>query len=162
MKSWYSRANCAGVILPLFSHQMVCTVWSSQTIYLSFGLRPVCTPVSAHSAPPDVTCASLFLSAHSYSSGSRKFQFTPLRSLNPNLSAPNSGLRVPCSNISFLPGRGLGRACYVDDDRSTLVRRPTWAPQRPTTADGFGKLRHVMPISGPTQPRQAGDEDISV
>src|SRR5260370_32899877 len=161
MKSWYSRANCAGVILPLFSHQMVRSVWSSQTIYLSFGLRPVCTPVSAHSAPPDVTSASPSLRAHSYSSGSRKFQFSPLRSLNPNLSAPNSGLRVPCSNISFLPERGLGRA-YVDDDGSTVVRRPTRAPQRPTTANGFGKLRHVMPINGPTQPRQEGDEDISV
>src|SRR5258708_23653914 len=114
MKSWYSRANCAGVILPLFSHQTLCSVWSSQTIYLSFGLRPVCTPVSAHSASPDVTCASPSLRAHSYSSGSRKFQFNPSRSLNPNLSAPNSGLRVPCSNISLLPERRLGRACYVE------------------------------------------------
>src|ERR1700682_301638 len=161
MKSWYSRANCAGVSLPLFSHQMVCSVWSSQTIYLSFGLRPVCTPVSAHSAPPDVTCASPSLRAHSYSSGSRKFQFNALSSLNPNLSAPNSGLRMPCSNISFLPEGGLGRA-YVDDDGSIVVRRLTRAPQRPTTADGFGKLRHVMPISGPPQPGHAGDEDISV
>src|SRR6266702_3867775 len=118
MKSWYSRANCTGVILPLFSHQMVDSVWSSQTIYLSFGLRPVCTPVSAHNAPPDESFASPSLRAHSYSSGSRKFQFTPSRSLKPNLSAPNSGLRVPCSNISFLPGRRLGRACYVDDDGS--------------------------------------------
>src|SRR5260221_11600045 len=149
MKSWYSRANCTGVILPLFSHQMVCSVWSSQTIYLSFGLRPVCTPVSAHNAPPDVTCASPSLRAHSYSSGSRKFQFTPLRSLNPNLSAPNSGLRVPCSNISFLPERKLGCACDVDDDRFTVVRRPARAPQRPTAADGFGKLGHVMSIGRP-------------
>src|SRR5713226_4000398 len=162
MKSWYSRANCAGVILPLFSHQMVCSVWSSQTIYLSFGLRPVCTPVSAHNAPPDVTCASPSLRAHSYSSGSRKFQFNPFRSLNPNLSAPNSGLRVPCSNISFLPERRLGHARYVDDDRFTVARRPTWASQCPATAESFGKLRHVMPISGPTQPRQARDQDISV
>src|ERR1700739_2799030 len=98
---------------------MVGSVWSSQTIYLSFGLRPVCTPVSAHSAPPDVSCASPFLRAHSYSSGSRKFQFTPLRSLKPNSSAPNSGLRVPCSNISFLPEHRLGHARYVDDDRFT-------------------------------------------
>ena len=50
---------------------------SSQTIYLSFGLRPVCTPVSAQSAPPDVSCASPPLRAHSYSSGSSKFQLTP-------------------------------------------------------------------------------------
>src|SRR5260370_24878967 len=162
MKSWYNRANCAGVILPLFSHQMVCLVRSSQTIYLSFGLRPVCTPVSAHSAPPDVTCASPSLRAHSYSSGSRKFQFNPLRSLNPNLSAPNSALRVPCSNISFLPERRLERACNVDDDRFIVTRRPTRAPQPPTTADGFGKFRHVMPICGPPQPGHAGDEDISV
>src|SRR5258708_499050 len=162
MKSWYNRANCAGVILPLFSHQIVFSVRSSQTIYLSFGLRPVCTPVSAQSAPPDVTCASPSLRAHSYSSGSRKFQFNLLISLNPNLSAPNSGLRVPCSNISLLPERRLGRACYLYDDRFTVVRRPTRAPQRPTTADGFGKLRHVMPISGPTQLGQACDEDISV
>src|SRR6266481_4052800 len=161
MKSWYNRANCAGVILPLFSHQTVCSVRSSQTIYLSFGLRPVCTPVSAHSAPPDVTSASPSLRAHSHSSGSRKFQFTPLRSLNPNLSAPNSGLRVPCSNISFLPERRLGRTSHIDDDRFTVVRRSTRAPQRPTAADGFGKLRYVMCI-GTTRPRQAGDEDISV
>ncbi len=41
MKSWYKRANCAGVILPLFSHHTVSFVMSSQTIYLSLGLRPV-------------------------------------------------------------------------------------------------------------------------
>src|SRR5258705_13485934 len=147
MKSWYNRANCAGVILPLFSHQMVCSVRSSQTIYLSFGLRPVCTPVSAHSAPPDVTCASPSLRAHSYISGSRKFQFNPLTSLNPNLSAPNSGLRAPCSNITFLPERRLERACDVD--RFTVMRRPPRTPQRPTMADGFEKFRHVTPIGGP-------------
>ena len=40
------------VIAPLLSHHTVLSVSVSRTMNLSLGLRPVCTPVSAASAPP--------------------------------------------------------------------------------------------------------------
>src|SRR5258708_31003545 len=162
MKSWYKRANCAGVILPLFSHQTVSSVRSSQTIYLSFGLRPVCTPVSAQSAPPDVNWASPPVSARSYSSGSNKFQLTASRSVKPNLSAPYSGLRMPCSNIHFLPRRRSVRACDLDDDRFAVMGRPTGTPQRPKLVSGRGEFRHVTLVRRAARLRQAGDEHVPV
>src|SRR5665213_2051302 len=162
IKSWYKRANCAGVILPLFSHQTVSLVRSSQTIYLSFGLRPVCTPVSAQSAPPDVSWASPPVSARSYSSGSKKFQLTASRSVKPNLSAPYSGLRMPCSNIHFLLRRRSACACDIDDDWFAAVRRPTGAPQRPKLAGGHGKFRHITLARRAACLRQAGDEHVPV
>src|SRR5665647_3248897 len=95
------RRHLAAVFPP---HSLVCKVVADDIFVLR--VRPVCTPVSAQRAPPDVSLASPELRAHSYSSGSRKFQFNTLRSLKPNLSAPKSGFRIPSSNICFLPERG--------------------------------------------------------
>src|SRR5258708_3553683 len=106
--------------------------------------------------------ASAPVGAGSYSSGYNKFQLTASRSVKPNLSAPYSGLRMPCSNIHFLPRRRSVRACDLDDDRLAVMGRPTGTPQRPTLADGRGEFRHVTLVRRAARLRQAGDEHVPV
>src|SRR5438552_675620 len=95
-KSWYSASNCSEVIDWLPAHHMLLSVRPSRTVNLSFGLRPVNTPVSAQSAPSADSTASLARSECSQSCGAPKFQFTPLSFLKPNLSAP----KAPCTPVS--------------------------------------------------------------
>src|ERR1700730_9390542 len=76
---------------------MFLSVKPSRTVNLSFGLRPVNTPVSAHSAPSEDSTASPARSECSYSCGAPKFQFTPLSFFKPNLSAPKPPLCTPVS-----------------------------------------------------------------
>src|ERR1700759_858019 len=73
------------------------SVSASRTVNLSFGLRPVNSPVSAHSAPSAENTASPLRTACSLSWGAPKFQFTPLSFLKPNLSAPKAPLCTPVS-----------------------------------------------------------------
>src|SRR6478752_8479764 len=94
MKSEWSAANCSEVIDWLPAHHMFSVV-ASRTVNLSFGLRPVNTPVSAHSAPSEDNTASPDCSECSQSCGAPKFQLTPLRFLKPNLSAPKAPLCTP-------------------------------------------------------------------
>ena len=61
-KSAYSASNCSDVIDWLPAHHMFLSVVASRTVNLSFGLRPVNTPVSAHSAPSADNTASPALS----------------------------------------------------------------------------------------------------
>src|SRR5580692_2675676 len=76
---------------------MFLSVVASRTVNLSFGLRPVNTPVSAHSAPSEDSTASPARTECSVSCGAPKFQFTPLRFFKPNLSAPKAPLCTPVS-----------------------------------------------------------------
>src|SRR3954451_10769352 len=102
MKSRYSCSNCSAVIDWLPAHHMLVSVVTSRTVNLSFGLRPVNSPVSAHSAPSDDSTASPALSECSYNCGAPKFQYSALRFLKPNLSAPKAPLRRPVSCTNFL------------------------------------------------------------
>src|SRR5205085_2723797 len=102
MKSWYSVSNCSEVIDWLPSHHIFFSVVASRTVNLSFGLRPVNSPVSAHSAPSDDNTASPALSECSYNCGAPKFQYSALRFFKPNLSAPKAPLRRPVSCTNFL------------------------------------------------------------
>src|SRR6266567_1173142 len=95
-KSWYSASNCSDVIDWLPAHHIDLSVRPSRTVNLSFGLRPVNTPVSAHNAPSADRVASFARSECSQSCGAPKFQFTPLSFLKPNLSAP----KAPCTPVS--------------------------------------------------------------
>src|ERR1700704_4531309 len=76
---------------------MFLSVVASRTVNLSLGLRPVNSPVSAHSAPSDDNTASPARSECSYSCGAPKFQFTRLRFFKPNLSTPKAPLCTPVS-----------------------------------------------------------------
>ena len=58
MKSSYNSWKLAWLIFRLPSHHTVLSVSASTTVCLSLGLRPVWTPVSAHSAPPSTIAAS--------------------------------------------------------------------------------------------------------
>src|SRR6266853_5344368 len=96
-KSAYSASNWSDVIDWLPAHHMFLSVTASRTVNLSLGLRPVNTPVSAHRAPSAESTASPVARECSQSCGAPKFQFTPLRFLKPNLSAPKAPLRTPVS-----------------------------------------------------------------
>src|SRR6266404_9209633 len=96
-KSAYSASNCSDVIDWLPAHHMLLSVTASRTVNLSLGLRPVNTPVSAHRAPSAESTASPVARECSQSCGAPKYQFTPLRFLKPNLSAPKAPLRTPVS-----------------------------------------------------------------
>src|SRR6202035_2962183 len=76
---------------------MFLSVLASRTVNLSFGLRPVKTPVSAHKAPSAESTASPAVSEYSQSCGAPKFQLTPLSFFKPNLSAPKAPLCTPVS-----------------------------------------------------------------
>src|SRR3954468_1266605 len=101
-KSWYSVSNWAEVIDWFPAHHMSLSVVASRTVNLSFGLRPVNSPVSAHSAPSDDSTASPAASERSYSCGAPKFQYSAPRFFKPNLSAPKAPLRRPVSCTNFL------------------------------------------------------------
>src|SRR5260370_38679992 len=96
-KSAYSASNCSEVIDWLPAHHMFLSVVASRTVNLSFGLRPVNSPVSAHKAPSDDNTASPFRTECSHNCGAPKFQFTPLSFFKPNLSAPKAPLCTPVS-----------------------------------------------------------------
>src|SRR6185437_16913857 len=76
---------------------MFLSVFASRTVNLSFGLRPVKTPVSAHKAPSAESTASPAASEYSQSCGAPKFQLTPLSFFKPNLSTPKAPLCTPVS-----------------------------------------------------------------
>src|SRR5665811_697444 len=76
---------------------MFLSVFASRTVNLSFGLRPVKTPVSAHKAPSAESTASPAANEYSLSCGAPKFQLTPLSFFKPNLSAPKAPLCTPVS-----------------------------------------------------------------
>ena len=57
-KSAWSAENWSAVIDWLPAHHMFLSVVASRTVNLSFGLRPVNSPVSAHSAPSADSTAS--------------------------------------------------------------------------------------------------------
>src|SRR3984885_14058657 len=96
-KSAYSASNCSEVIDWLPAHHMFLSVLASRTVNLSFGLRPVKTPVSAHKAPSAESTASPAANEYSQSCGAPKFQLTPLSFFKPNLSAPKAPLCTPVS-----------------------------------------------------------------
>src|SRR3954466_16234606 len=97
MKSWYSVSNCSDVIDWLPAHHIFVSVVASRTVNLSLGLRPVNSPVSAHSAPSADSTASPAASEYWYSWGPPKFQGPPLSFLKQNLSAPRS--RYECLSL---------------------------------------------------------------
>src|SRR6516162_8498832 len=99
-------------------------VSSSNTMYLSLGLRPVCVPVSAQSAPPDVSSASPREIANSYNSGSIRFQCTARAPPRPNFSTPYAKLRIPCSNIEILLAPDQPEHLISIEIECTPVRAP--------------------------------------
>src|SRR5665213_2878146 len=154
-KSDWSVANCSEVIDWLPAHHMFLSVVASRTVNLSFGLRPVNTPVSAHSAPSDDSTASPVRSECSVSCGAPKFQFTPLRFFKPNLSAPKAPLCTPvsCTKILLEPANGQTCRCRGKPEYSlpASVRRPNSDERRACQADpaSFGLFR--------SQPRYAAE-----
>src|SRR5277367_6922787 len=91
---------------------MFLSVLASRTVNLSFGLRPVKTPVSAHKAPSAESTASPAASEYSQSCGAPKFQLTPLSFFKPNLSAPKAPLCTPVScTKNLLEPAHLRREC---------------------------------------------------
>src|ERR1700712_3026684 len=144
-KSAYSASNCSAVIDWLPAHHMFLSVVASRTVNLSLGLRPVNSPVSAHSAPSDDNTASPEPSECSYSCGAPKFQFMALRFFKPNLSAPKAPLCMPVSctetsssNPRFSSALAAKRASRRGDRQYSLpasVRRPNTDERRPCQAD---------------------------
>src|SRR5882757_7066808 len=133
---------------------MFLSVRPSRTVNLSFGLRPVNSPVSAHSAPSADSTASFARSECSQSCGAPKFQFTALSFLKPNLSAPKAPLCTPVSctedsssnpRISIARNAALARLCRGDREYSlsAVVRRPNTDERRACQADPalFGLFR---------------------
>src|SRR5665213_205892 len=144
-KSAYSASNCSEVIDWLPAHHMFLSVRPSRTVYLSLGLRPVNTPVSAHNAPSAESTASPAASECSQSCGAPKFQFTPLSFFKPNLSAPKAPLCTPVScteesssNPRISSANAAKRACRRGDRLYSLpasVRRPNTDERRTCQAD---------------------------
>src|SRR6267154_5088879 len=99
---------------------MFLSVKASRTVNLSLGLRPVNTPVSAHSAPSAESTASPAPREYSQSWGAPKFQFTPARFFKPNLSAPKAPL---CTPVSCTEKILLEPAFRSHDSRRMRVRR---------------------------------------
>src|SRR5580692_2121018 len=91
---------------------MFLSVLASRTVNLSFGLRPVKIPVSAHKAPSAESTASPAANEYSQSCGAPKFQLTPLSFFKPNLSAPKAPLCTPVScTKNLLEPAYLQREC---------------------------------------------------
>src|SRR5580692_7610071 len=125
---------------------MFLSVLASRTVNLSFGLRPVKTPVSAHKAPSAESTASPAANEYSQSCGAPKFQLTPLSFFKPNLSAPKAPLRTPvsCTEDSSSNPRISGAKTppnaplYRGDPHYSLpaiVRRPISHERRSCQAD---------------------------
>src|ERR1700704_4339256 len=144
-KSVYSASNCSEVIDWLPAHHMFLSVRESRTVNLSFGLRPVNTPVSAHKAPSAESTASPAPRECSQRWGAPKFQFTPFRFFKPNLSAPKAPLCTPVSCTELPPRTRVSRSrecretrlCRGDRQYSlpASVRRPNTDERRACQAD---------------------------
>src|SRR5579883_2127566 len=81
---WRTTAKCSWLIGWLFSpHQIFSAYLSWETIYLSFGERPVCAPVVAANAPLAASMPSLRARACSVSSAGDRFQLIFPRLTNP-------------------------------------------------------------------------------
>src|SRR5271168_5112315 len=135
-KSACSVANCSEVIDWLPAHHIFLSVVASRTVNLSLGLRPVNSPVSAHSAPSAESTASPARTEHSVSCGAPKFQFTPLRFFKPNLSAPKAPLCTPvsCTKNLLEPANFRSRECRQTRLSSRLYQYSLAAPvRRPNT-----------------------------
>src|SRR4051795_5577247 len=147
-KSAYNAANCSAVIDWLPAHHMFLSVVASRTVNLSLGLRPVNSPVSAHSAPSADSTASPAASECSQSWGAPKFQYSALRFFKPNLSAPKAPLRRPvsCTNFllepavlqSALPQNAPDAAVTFNYSLPALVRRPNTDELLPCQANPAG------------------------
>ena len=144
LKSSSRTLNCSDVIYPLLSHQTESFVWSSNTMYLSLGLRRCVCPFSARSAPPELSSASSREIANSYNSGSIRFQCTARAPPRSNFSAPYAGLRIPCSKIEILPCSGSARAPDFDRDRVHSVRAPSRTSWCPIDFVGSGEFCDAM------------------
>src|SRR5262245_1902897 len=75
----------------------------SSTKNLSFGERPVCTPVRTTKAPPSATWPSPRRIASSYSAGTERFQCAAPRFFNPSVSSPILGTTKPACFTRFSP-----------------------------------------------------------
>src|SRR5256885_12645753 len=115
-KSACSVANCSEVIDWLPAHHIFLSVVVSRTVNLSFGLRPVNSPVSAQSAPSADSTASPAESEYWYSWGAPRFQCTVLRFFKPNLSAPKAPLRTPVSCTKPPPRTRITRYAHLSLD----------------------------------------------
>src|SRR5882757_5345383 len=120
---------------------MFLSVKASRTVNLSFGLRPVNTPVSAHNAPSAESTASPAARECSHSCGAPKFQLTPWRFFKPNLSAPKAPLCTPvsCTNNLLEPAyldranaanRAPVAVTYHEYSLPAPVRRPNSGERR--------------------------------
>ena len=106
IKSSFNAAKCAGSIPTLvLPHQMLFSVSTSRTIYLSFAERPVCKPVLTTNGPSLAIIPSLFASAASTSWAVPKLQCSSAPVPKPCCeSAIFSGVDIGCSGESCESG----------------------------------------------------------